>query len=185
MWKVRRLKCPLEILNPWGHPNRNALWGSSNSGNEFENRDWCLISENDVWFVRMFVAVLSHHYLYDITTVTRCSVSSLSRNFLVVFVKTYCPQDDSCHHRSTSKTRQQRSAVWLQNGGRDNLRAAHLLNPAHLTLVLYLGWIMRLKRGFGRATSYGMLTEAVILNSCKQKKQVVFPHFAMACGTVC
>lgn len=51
-----------------------------------------MIFENDVWFVRMFVAVLSHHYLYDITTVTRCSVSSLPRNFLVVFVKTYFPK---------------------------------------------------------------------------------------------
>lgn len=57
------------------------------------------------------------------------------------------------------KTRQQKSAVWLQNGGRDDLWAAHLLMPAHLALVRDLGWIMRLNGGFGRATCYGMLTE--------------------------
>lgn len=44
------------------------------------------------------------HYLYDITTVTGCSVSSPPRIFLVVFVKTYFPQLNSAVMADPPKT---------------------------------------------------------------------------------
>lgn len=72
------------------------------------------------------------HYLYDITTVTGCSVSSPPRIFLVVSVRTAATADPP-------KTAAERwTDVCLQSGGKGDLWAAHLM-PAHLTLVLDSG----------------------------------------------
>lgn len=135
----------------------------------FKNRDWCLIFENDVWFVRMFVADLPHPLFVWHNHCDRVQCLFTPRIFLVVSVRTAATADPP-------KTAAERWKGWYVGSSS---------NASTFDSRPWLGLITRLKHGFGRATGYGMMTETVISNSCKQKRQVFYPHLAITHGVVC
>lgn len=127
---------------------------------------WCLVCQN-------VCCCSSHPFFVWHTTVTGCSVSSLLLRLIFLNKMTAVITDPH-------KTRQQKSAVWLQNGGnggRDNLQAAQLLMPTQLfDSHPWLGLNNEVEKWTGRAASYGLLAELSFW-TVVTKETGCLPHF--------